>query len=284
MTSFSDFPVLRFGVVADPQYAAREPHVGMDRHYANSLAKLSEAIEVFNGEELSFVITLGDIIDRDFESFDDILPVYDRLKHENYFLLGNHDFAVAADRLADVASRVGLASSYYSFVRQGWRFIALNGNEVSTFAPPEGHADREVAARRLAELRATGAANAQDWNAMPGDEQFAWLSGQIEDAGAAGERVIVMNHYPVYPPNEHDGWDRERMIALLAAHGHVAAYFSGHNHAGNSGTLDGCHFLNFKGMVDTESQNTFAIVEIRADHIEVRGFGREDSRTLKLRR
>lgn len=283
MTSFSDLPILRFGVVADSQYAAREPHVGMNRDYARSLAKLSAAVEVFNGEELSFVITLGDIIDRDFESFDDILPVYDRLRHENFFLLGNHDFSVAADRLADVAARVGLASTYYSFARQGWRFIVLDGNEVSTFAPPEGHPYRDIAARRLAELRAAGAINAQEWNAMPSDEQVAWLSDQINKARAAGERVIVMNHYPVYPPNAHDSWDRERIITLLTAHEHVAAYFSGHNHAGNFGTLEGCHFLNFKGMVDTETENTFAIVEIWADRIEVHGFGREDSRTLKLR-
>lgn len=272
MTSFSDLPILRFGVVADPQYAAREPHVGMNRHYARSLAKLSAAVEVFNGEELSFVITL-----------DDILPVYDRLRHENFFLLGNHDFSVAADRLADVAARVGLASTYYSFARQGWRFIVLDGNEVSTFAPPEGHPYRDIAARRLAELRAAGAINAQEWNAMPSDEQVAWLSDQINKARAAGERVIVMNHYPVYPPNAHDSWDRERIITLLTAHEHVAAYFSGHNHAGNFGTLEGCHFLNFKGMVDTETENTLAIVEIWADRIEVHGFGREDSRTLKLR-
>ncbi len=255
----------------------------MNRHYARSLAKLSAVVEVFNGEELSFVITLGDIIDRDFESFDDILPVYDRLRHENFFLLGNHDFSVAADRLADVAARVGLASTYYSFARQGWRFIVLDGNEVSTFAPPEGHPYRDIAARRLAELRAAGAINAQEWNAMPSDEQVAWLSDQINKARAAGERVIVMNHYPVYPPNAHDSWDRERIITLLTAHEHVAAYFSGHNHAGNFGTLEGCHFLNFKGMVDTETENTLAIVEIWADRIEVHGFGREDSRTLKLR-
>lgn len=284
MTSFSDFPSLRFGIVADPQYAARAPDVGMNRHYAKSLAKLAEAIEVFNREDLSFVITLGDIIDHDFESFDDILPVFDSLRHENFSLLGNHDFSVTADRLADVVPRVGLASPYYSFARQGWRFIVLNGNEVSTFAPPEGHPYRDIAVRRLAELRAADAINAQEWNAMPSDEQFAWLSDQVKDAGATGERVIVMNHYPVYPPNEHDSWDRERIITLLTAHDNVAAYFSGHNHAGNFGTLDGCHFLNFKGMVDTETENTFAIVEIWADRMQVRGFGREDSRTLKLRR
>jgi predicted phosphodiesterase len=275
-------PLLRFGIVADPQYACIEPHPGMSRHYANSLGKLADAIEVFNGEDLSFVMTLGDIIDREFASFDDILPVYGRLKHESLFLLGNHDFSVDAQHLPQVAARIGLPSPYYSFVRHGWRIIVLNGNEVSTFAPPEGHPHRALAAKRLAELDAEGAVNAQAWNAALSDGQFAWFGDEIGAAGAAGERVIVMNHYPVYPPNQHDAWDRDRIIALLTAHDHVAAYFSGHNHAGNYGEIDGRHFVNFKGMVDTESENTFAIVDVWPDRIEIRGFGREESRTLKL--
>jgi hypothetical protein len=35
-------------------------------------------------------------------------------------------------------------------------------------------------------------------------------------------------------------------------------------------------------MVDTESENTFAIVDVHADRLEIRGFGREESRTLPL--
>ncbi|MDM9620124.1 metallophosphoesterase [Rhizobium sp. S96] len=283
MTQSFATPILRFGIIADPQYAAIEPHVGMDRYYANSLAKLGDAIEVFNGEDLSFVMTLGDIIDRDFASFDDILPVYEELKHENLFLLGNHDFSVAPEHLAHVSARVGLSAPHYSFVRHGWRFIVLNGNEVSTFAPPEGHPHREIAAAKLAELRAAGAINANAWNAMASDEQFAWLADEIEAAGRANERVIVMNHYPVYPPNEHDCWDRERIIELLSPQDHVAAYFNGHNHVGNYGAVNGCHFVNFKGMVDTEAENAFAIVEIWPDRITIHGFGREDDRTLALR-
>lgn len=275
-------PLFRFGIVADPQYAAIAPNAGMNRYYANSLAKLRDAIEVFNGEDLSFVVTLGDIIDRDFASFDDILPIYDALKHEALFVLGNHDFSVAPEHLADVSARVGMPAPYYSLARQGWRFIVLDGNEVSTFAPPVGHPYREIAAARLAELSAEGAINANAWNAMMSDQQFAWLKREIEAAAEAGERVIVMNHYPVYPPNEHDSWDRERIIDLLSENAHVAAYFNGHNHVGNYGKVGTCHFVNFKGMVDTEGENTFAIVEIHEDRLAIRGFGREDDRVLAI--
>lgn len=281
MSSSAD-PLFRFGIIADPQYAAVAPDLEMQRYYANSIAKLAEAIEAFNGEELSFVMTLGDIIDRDFASFDDILPVYQRLRHETFFLLGNHDFAVAPEHLGSVAERVGLQSARYSFVRHGFRFVVLDGNEVSTFAPPEGRPHRALAAERLAALKASGAANAQTWNGSLSDEQFAWLGRELDTAKASGERVIVMNHYPVYPPNEHDMWDRERIIDLLSHHESVAAYFCGHNHVGNYGKAGGCHFVNFRGMVDTEKDNTFAIADVFEDRIEIRGFGREESRILRF--
>ena len=278
--SSADLPLFRFGIIADPQYAAIEPQAEMGRYYANSLAKVGAAIETFNGEELSFVMTLGDIIDRDFNSFDDILPVYEKLRHEAHFLLGNHDFGVAPEYLEKVVERVGMPAPYYSFKRHDYRFIVLNGNEVSTFATPEGHPLNRLGHERLAALSAAGAGNAHAWNASLSDEQFAWLAGEIEQAKAAGEKVIVMNHFPVYPPCEHDMWDRERIVELLASQANVVAYLNGHNHVGNYGKVAGCHFINFKGVVDTESENTFAIVDVYPDRMEIRGFGREDSRTL----
>ncbi|RXT28954.1 phosphatase [Rhizobium leguminosarum] len=280
--SSSSSPPFRFGIIADPQYAAIAPHVAMDRHYANSLAKVAAAIEVFNGEELSFVMTLGDVIDRNFSSFDDILPVYEQLRHEALFLLGNHDFSVSAGHLSEVAARLGMPSPYYSFLRYGWRFIVLDGNEVSIFAPPEGHHHRALAAEMLAELQAKGARNAHRWNAALSDEQFAWLGDEIAKAAEAGEKVIVMNHYPVHPPSEHGMWDSDRIVALLASERNVVAYLNGHDHVGNYGMAGGCHFVNFKGVVDTETENAFAIVEVDAGRIEIRGFGREPSRTLSI--
>lgn len=275
-------PFLRFGVIADPQYAAVEPNLVLGRYYANSLTKLAEAIETFNAEDLAFVVTLGDIIDRDWQSFDAILPLYDRLRHSTHFLLGNHDFRVEPERLDDVFARVGMPGPYHTFAAAGFRFVLIDGNEVSLFAPPPGDPRLTVAERWIDTLKAQGADNAQPWNAALGDEQFGWLEEVLHGAEAAGEQVVVMGHYPVYPPNAHNMWDSERIVDLFCRFENVAAYFCGHNHDGNYGIVDGTHFVNIKGMVETPDTTAYAIVEIHADRLEIRGYGRETDRTLAL--
>jgi 3',5'-cyclic AMP phosphodiesterase CpdA len=172
--------------------------------------------------------------------------------------------------------------AYYDFTGGGYRFLVLDGNDVSTFAPPEGDPRREIAAARLDELKAKGAANAQSWNGSLSDEQFAWAEETMKKAQAAGEKVIVLNHYPVYPANEHNQWDSERIVEMLTGYDNFVAYFNGHNHAGNYGETGGKHFLNFKGMVDTPDTTAYSIVEVYGDRIEVRGVGREENRTLKI--
>lgn len=276
-------PIFRFGIVADPQYAPVAPNVKLNRYYSNSLWKLSEAIESFNKEDLQFVATLGDIIDRHWESYAHILPLYDKLKHDRFFLLGNHDFDVAAEYLTSVVRTAGMQKAYYDFSGGGYRFIVLDGNDVSLFAPPKDDPRREIAAQRLDALKAKGAINAQTWNGSLGDEQFAWLQETIGKAQGAGEKIIVMGHYPIYPANEHNMWDSERIVELLTSAGNFVAYFNGHNHAGNFGEIDGRYFVNFKGMVDTPAENTYAVVEVHEDRIDIRGFGREESRSLKVR-
>ncbi|CAN7211983.1 metallophosphoesterase [Rhizobium rhizogenes] len=275
-------PLFRFGVVADPQYAALEPNLELDRYPAKSLDKLGEAITEFNRHDLAFVVTLGDIIDRHWESFNDILPVYETLRHERYFLLGNHDFAVAPEHLAKVANRVGLSSAYYDFTHAGYRFIALDGNDVSLFAPPEGDPRRDEAKALMKALHDAGAPNSQRWNGAVSDTQYAWLAAKLNEAKTAGEKVVIMNHYPIFPKNSHNALDSERLLALLSGHDHVVAYLNGHNHAGNFGVIDGTYFVNFKGMVDTEDNSAYAIVGVYEDRLEITGFGREESRVLSL--
>lgn len=277
-----DGPLFRFGIVADPQYAPVVPNLKSNRYYANSLWKLSEAIEAFNKEDLQFVATLGDIIDRHWESYSHILPLYDKLRHDHFFLLGNHDYDIAAEYLGSVLRTVGMDKAYYDFTGGGYRFIVLDGNDVSLFAPPKDDPRREIAAQRLAALKATQADNAQSWNGSLGDEQFAWLETTMKTAQAAGEKAIVMCHYPVFPPNQHNLWDSERIVALLTGFDHFVAYFNGHNHAGNFGEQNGKYFLNFKGMVDTPDTTAYSVVEVYADRLEVRGVGREESRSLKI--
>lgn len=273
-------PLFRFGVVADPQYAAVAPR--RSRFYGNSLWKLSEALEAFNRQDLAFVTTLGDIIDRYWTSYDAILPIYDQLKHPHFFVLGNHDYEVGADYLHSVHRVTGLKRAFYDFKAGGHRFVVLDGNDVSLFANAPGSEKHKLAASRLEALKAKGAANAQTWNGSVSDEQFAFLEATFAAAERAGERIVVLGHYPLFPANEHNMWDAERLVELFTAHNGFAAYFCGHNHAGNYGEVKGRHFVNLKGMVETATTTAYSVIEVYSDRLAVVGQGVETSRTLAI--
>ncbi|KHJ55986.1 phosphatase [Aureimonas altamirensis] len=273
---------LRFGIVADPQYAPVAPNLRSGRYYADSLRKLRQAIGAFNAEDLSFVATLGDIIDRHWDSFGDIMPVYDGLRHEARFVLGNHDFDVAAQYLPSVVAAARMDAPWYDFLKGDTRFIVLDGNDISLFSTPDGSERRALAEERLARLRETGASNAQGWNGSVGEAQMRWLDERLGAADAAGERAIVLCHYPVFPQNDHNLWNSGEIVDLVLSHRSFAVWMNGHNHAGNYGELDKRHFVNFRGMVDTPDTSAYAIVTLQADRMEIAGFGREENRTLKL--
>jgi hypothetical protein len=134
----------------------------------------------------------------------------------------------------------------------------------------------------LAELKASGAKNAQSYNGSLSDTQFEWLRRKVQEAVAADQKIIIMNHYPVYPEHETNAWDSERLIQLVTETPNIVAYFNGHNHAGNYGEKGGKHFLTFRGMVETPTDTAYAIVEVLPDRLEVKGFGLQESRTLNL--
>ncbi|NGO63546.1 phosphatase [Rhizobium daejeonense] len=282
MPSDSLLPRLRFGLIADPQYAPIEPNLTLNRYYAKSLDKLEAAIARLNAEDLDFVVTLGDVIDRDFDNFDRVLDVYSGLRHRTLFLPGNHDFAVAPEHLAEIHDRLGMPSPYYDFVCKGVRVILTDGNEVSLFAPPPGDARRQEAETRLEALRAAGAANAQTWNAGMSAAQTEWLDERLKLAEATGEPAIVMGHYPLAPANDHNLWGAEEVAGVISRSPAALAYFCGHNHAGNYGLLNGTHFVNMKGMVDTPDENAFSVVELFDERLEIHGFGREEDRRLSI--
>ncbi len=273
-------PLYRFGLIADPQYAPVPPRG--TRYYANSLWKVAEAIETLNKENLQFCVTLGDIIDRHWESYAHLLPVYDRLRHGHFFLLGNHDFEVGADYLDAVVRTAGLKRAHYDFKGGGHRFIVINGNEVSLFANRPGSERHKRATEILAALKARNAANAQTWNGGMSEDQFAYVKATLDDARRAGEKVFILGHYPVYPENEHNMWDSERFLDLVTGYENFVAYFCGHNHGGNFGELKGKYFVNLKGMVETATTTAFSIVDVYPDRVELKGFGREENRTLKI--
>ncbi len=273
-------PLVRFGVIADPQYAPVAPRG--TRYYANSLWKLSDAVAALNEAELDFVVTLGDMIDRHVESYLHILPIYQELRHDNWFVLGNHEYSVASDYIAAVPSYLGMNERYYERQVNGVRFLVLDGNDLSLFANPTGTPRHEPSLAMYEALVAGGAVNAQTWNGGLSDEQLGWLEARLAAAAEAGAPVIVLGHYPLWPEDQHNLWNFEEVTGLLARHRGVVAYLNGHNHAGHYGTRDGIHYVTLEGMVETPAETAYAVVEVYPDRLAIDGVGRVTDRELPL--
>ncbi|MFF4761717.1 metallophosphoesterase [Streptomyces sp. NPDC001292] len=269
-------PLLRFGVIADCQYADKPD--GPVRLYRRSIAKLQEAVGTLNESDLRFALHLGDFVDEYPESFAAVMPIWEKLRMPKRHVLGNHDFQMPREQVLEA---LAMPSSYYQFRRDGWRFIVVDTNDISTYGNPVGSEKYGLAQRMLAELRAAGKPNAQTWNGGVGAEQLAWLEQTLAHAHRNGEKVVLNAHHPIYPVNEHNAYNDTQLIDLVTSYDNVVAWFNGHNHAGNYGFTRGTHFVNFKGMVDTTT-TSYATVQAYEDHLLIEGFGREPSRIVPI--
>jgi len=270
---------IRFGVVADCQYYAG-PSLAT-RYYSQSLSKLKESIARFNQEKVDFVVNLGDTVDRSFQSFDSILPLFREPQAPVYHVLGNHDFNVEEENQDKILPKFRMKRSYYAFPKGKWRFIMLDGCELRIPFPKDESLRREAEAL-YQELRAKGKRNALSWNGGISRKQMDFLERELEKSQKSDKPVIVICHFPVLPEASYNLWNDEEVVSLLERYRCVIAYFSGHNHAGDYILKNRIHYLTFQGMVETPDSNAFAVVTLEKEIIVVKGFGREPDRALKI--
>lgn len=273
---------ITFGVIADAQYCNCDPNLDLDRYYRSAPEKLGAAAETISAAHPAFTVHLGDFIEKDFASFDTMIPLYQQIEGPAYYALGNHDFSVDSARIEDVPERLGVERRYYDFSYGSWRFVVLDGNDLSFYATRAGSQKRQEAEAMYQALVDRGAINAKTWNGGMSEQQLAWLEETLQEASQAGEQVVLFSHFPVYPKNEHNLWNANEVVLLLESYNNVAAYMNGHNHAGNYGEKEGIHYVNFKGMVNTPESNAYALVSAYSDHLEINGYGREPNRNLEL--
>jgi len=271
-------PDFSFGVVTDIQYCDCDP--AGTRYYANSLVKEEACVKDFNGMDLTHVLQLGDFIDHDFVSLEKVSAIYEKLKFPRYHALGNHDFDVAEDKKPLVMKKLGLKRGYYDFAQGAWRFIVLDGNDLSARTTAEGSAKRKEADAMRQKLVDANAPNAHEWNGGISAEQLAWLDGTLDDAAKKKQQALVFCHFPVYPANQHNLWNDWAIIDLLESHECVFAYINGHNHAGNYGEKNGIHYVTVHGMVETPDTTAYAKISVYPDRLEIDGVDREPDRTL----
>ncbi|UCE08152.1 MAG: metallophosphoesterase [bacterium] len=265
-----------FGVIADCQYSSVEDS-GL-RKYSLSESKLKDCVEHLNTMNLEFVIHLGDFIDEKYTNFDVVQPIYDRLNIPRYHVLGNHDFEVEDSKKEIVYKKLGMPSKYDDFEVKGWRFIVLDGNDISFHAYPK-NSEKYVNAIEYYEQETI---KSPEWNGAIGAKQLSWLKTVLKEASRKGENVVLFSHFPIYPDDIHNLWNAHEIIELIEHYNNVKAYINGHNHAGNYGVKNGVHYLTIKGMVETE-KTSYAIVNIYETQIEVFGYGREESRVMTIK-
>ncbi|MBT8302705.1 MAG: metallophosphoesterase, partial [Maribacter sp.] len=277
----NEYPQFDIAVVADCQYCYCEPTEV--RFYQKSADRLREAVQTLNEERLDYTIHLGDFIDRDFSSFDTLTPIWNSLRSNRYHVLGNHDFSVADSLKHLVIEKMGIKDRYYSIVRNKWRFIVLDGNDLSVHgALTEIKKQQTDSLFNL--LADKNMPNVEPWNGGLSTEQLQWVESELQQATANKERVGFYCHFPVLGISDrHNLWNYKQLLALIDKYDCVKFYFNGHNHAGGYVEKDGIHYLNFKGMVDTNDSSSFATVAFRKDSLFIQGYGREVDRRLKIR-
>ncbi len=275
-------PLALVGLAADAQYAGIDP--ANTRFYRQSLAKLGHAVDHWNGMDLSGCFHLGDLIDRDWHSFDEIRKPLAACRHPVHHLLGNHDFDVLADYRTRIPERLDLKKRYDSVDLAGFRFVLLDTTDVSTYAQAPDAPAQAVAAAALKQAQQEKLPQAQPWNGALSEAQLQWFDRTCAEAGAGGMKVIVCAHHPVFPENPHNLWNSAAVLEIIARHRHIVAWFNGHNHTGNFGSLHGVPFVNLHGMVETADTTAFATAALYPDRILLTGHGREASRELVFRK
>ncbi len=276
-----EYPDFEIGVIADCQYCNCEPTDV--RFYKKAPARLKQAVTELNTHTLDYTIHLGDFIDRDFNSFDTLIPIWGGLKSERYHVLGNHDFSVADSLKPLVFEKMDLKDRYYSIVKNKWRFIVLDGNDLSVHGALT-EAKKQQTDSLFQQLSSKELPNLKPWNGGLGKEQLQWIEDELKLATQNKERVGFYCHFPVLgETNDLNLWNYEQLLSIIDKYDCVKFYFNGHHHDGSYVQKDGVHYLNFKGMLDTRDSTSFARVAFHNDSLIVKGYGREPDRGLLIR-
>jgi 3',5'-cyclic AMP phosphodiesterase CpdA len=278
----SEAPLFSFAVLADVQYADKD--TAGAREYRASLDKLRRTVVEVNAARPAFVVQLGDLIDAGADNLERILPVWNSLDASRYHVLGNHDFALPRGELL---GRLGMDRAWYDFAHSGWRFVVLDGMDVSVPGTEPGGGARRQAEEMLAQLRRDKRPNAQAWNGAVSPEQMDWLRGVLDDACGKRQRVMVFCHFPVLAAQstpQHLLWNADRVVQVLSESASVAAFLNGHDHRGGYAERGGIHFVTLPGLVESGATLSWTLIDVYGDRLEFRGRGGAPSRNLGLRR
>ncbi|MEC7986305.1 MAG: metallophosphoesterase, partial [Myxococcota bacterium] len=237
-----------------------------------------------------------------------VMDILDRCHFPIYHSIGNHElYNFTIEELKEVLSskdrkhRVAEENLYYQFrPSPGWVGIMLNPYEVSVTLPKEslGHQkavallrqynDNYLSQGKVDYFRGLSGLNQRfvPFNGGLGEKQLLWLSLRIQEAVAAGERILVFSHIPLCPDAasaRNIAYDYDRVLEILETEGkgNVKAVFAGHYHRGGyAKDKAGIHHLTLRAILT--HNDSFGHVDVYMDRLEFVGRGGHGSKNLSF--
>ncbi|XVF49801.1 hypothetical protein PTKIN_Ptkin04bG0044900 [Pterospermum kingtungense] len=309
-------PLFSFGVISDVQYADipdGHSHLGVPRYYRHSIIVLQRAVKSWNSyKNLNFAINFGDIVDgycpRD-QSLDTLKKVAGEFENFNgpvYHMIGNHClYNLPRDKLLPllkIPDLGGGGQAYYEFSpTPEYRFVVLDGFDISTFGWPHDHPNHLEALKLLGEKNPNS--NKDDpegldgldrrfvrLNGAVGKRQIEWFNGVLEAATNCNQKVIVCCHLPLYPVASFKVrapilWNYEEVLDLIHRYQCVKVCLAGHYHEGGYAVdSHGIHHRVLEAALECPpGTDSFGYVDVYDNMLSLVGTDRMKSINLSFR-
>lgn len=252
---------LRIGLVTDLHHADKPP--AGTRHYRETLRKLAEAAETFQGSPPAFVVELGDLIDAadtvetEQRYLATINREFSKLSKDRHYVLGNHcvDTLTKEEFLGGVEQK----ASYDSFDRCGWHFVILDACFRSDGEP-------------------YGRKNFVWTDANIPAAELEWLRADLQ---ATSLPTIVFAHQRLDVRNNHGVRNSPQVREVFETSGKVRAVFQGHSHQNDYNEIAGIHYTTLVAMIEGAGveDNGYSLLDLGDDGtITLTGFRKQQHR------
>jgi len=185
--------------------------------------RLSVFIEKAKTSDLDFIIQLGDFC-RPYDYNLGFLEIWNKFPGEKHHVLGNHETDGGFKREESIKF-LGSPSKYYSFDKNGFHFIILDGNDINSSADKASGYPRFI-----------------------GDEQRKWL---IDDLKSTKYQTFIFSHQSL----EGEGIEnREEIRKILEEENtssgikKIVACFSGHHHTDYATSINEINYIQINSM------------------------------------
>ncbi|GLJ08295.1 hypothetical protein SUGI_0085830 [Cryptomeria japonica] len=296
-------PLFSFGVITDVQYADipdGRSFLGVPRYYRHSILSLQRAVTKWNQmEKLKFAVHFGDIVDgfcpkdKSRTAVLKVIKEFDKFNGPVYHMLGNHClYNLPRSDLIDLLKIPGPHGyAYYDFSPvPDYRFVVLDGYDISTIGWPEDHPHRLEAIKYIETKNPNVEKNSPDgltgndrrfvmFNGGVGKEQLAWFDSVLQDASALDQKVIVCCHLPLDPAASSPEsllWNYDEVMHVIHKYNCVKVCIAGHAHKGGY-VVDshGIHHRVLEAVLECPpGSDAFGYIDVYHDQLSLVGTDR----------